>query len=63
MIGEIQKIPKINPAVSQGLSATLGVVVNGALDKLMVTGVIEAQHETKYNRNLRSVTIAVARSI
>lgn len=49
----------MNPAVAQWLSAA----VNGALDKPMVTGAIEAQYETKYNRNLRRVTIAVARSI
>lgn len=63
LISEIQKISKTNPAVAQWLSASLGAVVNGALDKPMVTGATEAQYGTKYNRDLRSATIAVDRRI
>lgn len=49
LIGEIQKISKTNPAVAQWLSASLGAVVNGALDKPVVTGATEAQYGTKWN--------------
>lgn len=49
LIGEIQKISKSNPAVAQWLSAALGAVVNGALDKPMVTGATVAQYGTKWN--------------
>lgn len=49
LIGEIQKISKTNPAVAQWLSAALGAVVNGALDKPMITGATEAQYGAKYN--------------
>ena len=49
LIGEIQKISKSNPAVAQWLSASLGAVVNGALDKPVVTGATEAQYGTKWN--------------
>ena len=63
LISEIQKISNTNPAVAQWLSAALGAVVNGALDKPMVTGATEAQYGTKYNRDLRSATIAVDRRI
>ena len=49
LISEIQKISNTNPAVAQWLSAALGAVVNGALDKPMVTGATEAQYGTKYN--------------
>ena len=52
LIGEIQKISKTNPAVAQWLSAALGAVVNGALDKPIVTGATEAQYGTKWNLNL-----------
>ena len=63
LISEIQKISKTNPAVAQWLSASLGAVVNGALDKPMVTGATEAQYGTKYNRDLKFATIAVDRRI
>ena len=53
LISEIQKISKTNPAVAQWLSASLGAVVNGALDKPMVTGATEAQYGTKYNASGR----------
>ena len=53
LIGEIQRISKTNPAVAQWLSATLGAVVNGALDKPVVTGATEAQYGTKYNASGR----------
>ena len=49
LIGEIEKISKTNPAVAQWLSASLGAVVNGALDKPVVTGAMESQNSTKYN--------------
>lgn len=49
LIGELQKISKTNPAVAQWLSASLGAVVNGALDKPVVTGASEAQYGTKWN--------------
>lgn len=49
LISEIQKISKTNPAVAQWLSASLGAVVNGALDKPVVTGAMESQNSTKYN--------------
>ena len=49
LIGEIQKISKSNPAVAQWLSASLGAVVNGALDKPTITGAMESQNGTKYN--------------
>ena len=49
LIGEIQKISKTNPAVAQWLSAALGAVVNGVLDKPIITGAMESQNGTKYN--------------
>ena len=49
LIGEIQKISKSNPAVAQWLSAALGAVVNGVLDKPIITGAMESQNGTKYN--------------
>ena len=54
LIGEIQKISKTNPAVAQWLSASLGAVVNGALDKPVVTGATEAQYGTKWNGYLNA---------
>lgn len=63
LIEEIQKIAKYNPAVAQWLSAALGAMVNKGLNKSIVTGGTEAQYGTKYNRALRSATIAVDRSI
>ena len=49
LIGEIQKISNSNPAVAQWLSAALGAVVNGVLDKPIITGAMESQNGTKYN--------------
>ena len=63
LIEEIQKIAKSNPAVAQWLSASLGALVNYGLGKSSITGATEAQYGTKYNRALRSATIAVDRSI
>lgn len=61
LIGEIQKISKTNPAVAQWLSASLGAVVNGALDKPVVTGATEAQYGTKWNGYL-NVTDSIVES-
>lgn len=63
LIEEIQKIAKSNPAVAQWLSASLGALVNYGLGKSSITGATETQYGTKYNRALRSATIAVDRSI
>ena len=49
LISEIQRISNTNPAVAQWLSAALGAVVNGGLDKPVVTGATEAQYGAKYN--------------
>ena len=49
LIGEIQKVAKINPAVAQWLSAGVGAVVNAGLGKPVITGAAEAQYGTKWN--------------
>ena len=51
---KFKKISKTNPAVAQWLSASLGAVVNGALDKPVVTGATEAQYGTKWNGYLNA---------
>ena len=53
LIGEIQKIAKSNPAVAQWLSASLGALVNGSLNKSVITGATESQYGTKYNASGR----------